>query len=58
LLQLIDATAIAPPLPSVEIDLSNATQSVVEGKLLTYSEGVVYFFDEQRKLTSIPPTAG
>jgi hypothetical protein len=54
LLQLIDATAIEPPLPTVEIALSEGTQTVLEGKLLTHTEGVVYFFDEQRKLTSMP----
>jgi hypothetical protein len=54
LLQLIDATAIDPPLPTVEIALSKGTQTVLEGKLLTHTEGVVYFFDEQRKLTSMP----
>lgn len=54
LLQLIDATAIDPPLPTVEIALSEGTQTVLEGKLLTHTEGVVYFFDEQRKLTSMP----
>ena len=54
LLQLIDATAIDPPLPTVEIALSKGTQPVLEGKLLTHTEGVVYFFDEQRKLTSMP----
>jgi hypothetical protein len=54
LLQLIDATAIEPPLPTVEIALSEGTQTVLEGKLLTHTEGVVYFFDEQHKLTSMP----
>ena len=54
LLQLIDATAISPPLPTVEIAMSDAAQTVLEGKLLTHFEGVVYFFDEQRRLTSMP----
>jgi hypothetical protein len=54
LLQLIDATAIDPPLPTVEIALSDGTQRVLEGKLLVHIEGVVYFFDEQRRLTSMP----
>ena len=54
LLQLIDATAIDPPLPTVEIALSDATQTVLEGKLLVHTEGVGHFFDEQRKLTSMP----
>jgi hypothetical protein len=54
LLQLSDATAIEPPLPTVEIALSDGTQRVLEGKLLTHIEGVVYFFDEQRRLTSMP----
>lgn len=54
LLQLIDATAIDPPLPTVEIALSDGTQRVLEGKLLVHIEGVVYFFDEQRNLTSMP----
>lgn len=54
LLQLIDATAIDPPLPTVEIDLSDGTQKVLEGKLLIHTEGVLHFFDEQRKLTSMP----
>lgn len=54
LLQLIDATAINPPLPTVEIALSDGTGTVLEGKLLTHTEGIVYFFDEQRKLTSMP----
>jgi hypothetical protein len=54
LLQLIDATAIDPPLPTVEIALSEGTQRVLEGKLLVHIEGVVYFFDEQRRLTSMP----
>ena len=54
LLQLIDATAIDPPLPSVQIALSDPSGTVVEGKLLTHIEGVVYFFDEQHRLTSMP----
>jgi len=54
LLQLIDATAIDPPLPTVEIALSDGTSTVLEGKLLTHIEGVVYFFDEQHNLTSMP----
>ena len=54
LLQLIDATAIDPPLPTVEISFSDGTQRVLEGKLLTHFEGVVYFFDEQRNLTTMP----
>jgi hypothetical protein len=54
LLQLIDATAINPPLPTVEIALSDGPRAVLEGKLLTHTEGVVYFFDEQHKLTSMP----
>ena len=54
LLQLIDATAIDPPLPTVEITLSDGARTVLEGKLLVHLEGVVYFFDEQRKLTSMP----
>lgn len=54
LLQLIDATAINPPLPAVEIALSDGDRTVVKGRLLTHMEGVVYFFDEQHKLTSIP----
>jgi hypothetical protein len=52
--QLSDATAINPPLPTVEIALSDANQTVLEGKLLTHTEGVVYFFDEHHKLTSMP----
>jgi len=54
LLQLIDATAMDPPLPTVEIALSDGTQRVLEGKLLVHLEGVVYFFDEQLRLTSMP----
>lgn len=54
LLQLIDATAIDPPLPTVEIALSDGARTVVRGSLLTHMEGVVYFFDEQHKLTSMP----
>jgi len=54
LLQLVDATAIEPPLPTVEITLSDGTRSVLEGKLLVHIEGVVYFFDEKRRLTSMP----
>ena len=54
LLQLIDATAMDPPLPPVEIALSNGTRRVLEGKLLVHLEGVVYFFDEQLRLTSMP----
>ena len=54
LLQLIDATAIDPPLPTVEIALSDGSQRVLEGKLLTHIEGVVYYFDEHHKLTSMP----
>jgi hypothetical protein len=54
LLQLVDATAIEPPLPTVEITLSDGTQTVLEGKLLIHIEGVVYFFDEKRRLTSMP----
>ena len=54
LLQLIDATAINPPLPTVEIALSDGPRAVLEGKLLTHTKGVVYFFDEQHKLTSMP----
>ena len=37
LLQLIDATAINPPLPTVEIALSNGSGTVLEGKLLTHT---------------------
>ena len=54
LLQLIDATAIDPQLPTVEIALLDGTQRVLEGKLLIHTEGVVHFFDEQHKLTSMP----
>ena len=54
LLQLIDATAIDPPLPTVEIALSDESCIVLVGKLLTHTEGVVYFFDEQHNLTSMP----
>lgn len=54
LLQLIDATAIDPPLPTVEVALADEPRTVLEGKLLTHTEGVVYFFDEHHKLTSIP----
>ena len=54
LLQLIDATAMEPPLPTVEIALSEGTQRVLKGKLLVHLEGVVYFFDEQLRLTSMP----
>jgi len=54
LLQLIDATAINPPLPTIEISLADKTQKVLKGKLLTHTEGVVYFFDEQHNLTSMP----
>jgi hypothetical protein len=54
LLQLIDATAIKPPLPTVEIALSDRTGTVLEGKLLTHTEGVVHFFDERHQLTSMP----
>ena len=54
LLQLVDATAIEPPLPTVEITLSDGTQTVLEGKLLIHIEEVVYFFDEKRRLTSMP----
>ena len=39
LLQLIDATAINPPLPTVEIALSDGPRAVLEGKLLTHTEG-------------------
>ncbi len=34
LLQLIDATAIDPPLPTVQIALSDGSGTVLEGKLL------------------------
>ena len=54
LLQLIDATAINPPLPTVEIALSDGPRAVLEGKLLTHTEGIFYFFDERHKLTSMP----
>lgn len=54
LLQLIDATAIDPPLPTVEIGLADGTRETVEGKLLIHTEGVVHFFDEERNLTSMP----
>ena len=54
LLQLNDATAIDPPLPTMEIALSDGNQTVLEGKLLIHTEGVVHFFDEQHKLTSMP----
>jgi len=54
LLQLVDATAIDPPLPTVEIVLADGTQRALVGKLLVHIEGVVYFFDEQRRLTSMP----
>jgi hypothetical protein len=54
LLQLIDATAINPSLPMVEIALSDGTRTVLEGKLLTRTEGIFYFFDERHKLTSMP----
>jgi hypothetical protein len=54
LLRLIDATAIDPPLPTVQIALSDGSGTVLEGKLLTHIEGVVYYFDEQHRLTSMP----
>ncbi len=54
LLQLIDATALNPPLPTVEIALSDGPRAVLEGKLLTHTEGAVNFFDEQHKHTSMP----
>jgi hypothetical protein len=54
LLQLVDATAIDPPLPTAEIALSDGSQRILEGKLLVHIEGVVYFFDEKRRLTSMP----
>ena len=54
LLRLIDSTAIAPPLPTVQIALSDGSGTVLEGKLLTHIEGVVYYFDEQHRLTSMP----
>jgi hypothetical protein len=54
LLQLVDATAIDPPLPTVEIALSDGTESVLEGKLHVHIEGVVYFFDKHHRLTSMP----
>jgi hypothetical protein len=54
LLQLIDATAINPSLPMVEIALSDGTRTVLEGKLLTRTEEIVSFFDERHKLTSMP----
>ena len=54
LLQLNDATAIDPPLPTVEIALADGNQTVLEGKLLIHTEGVVHFFDEQRRLASMP----
>ena len=38
----------------MEIALSDGTSTVLEGKLLTHTEGVVYFFDEQHNLTSMP----
>jgi hypothetical protein len=53
-LQLNDATAIDPPLPTVEIALADGNQTVLEGKLLIHTEGVVHFFDEQRRLASMP----
>ena len=37
-----------------EIALSEGTKRVLEGKLLVHLEGVVYFFDEQLRLTSMP----
>jgi hypothetical protein len=39
LLQLIDATAINPPLPTVEIALSDGTRPVPRGKLLNRTRG-------------------
>lgn len=54
LLQLVDATAIDLPLSTVEIALADGSQKVLEDKLVTHIEGIVYFFDEQRKLTSMP----
>jgi hypothetical protein len=54
LLQLVDATAIDSPLPTAEIALSDGSQRILEGKLLVHIEGVVYFFDEKRRLTSMP----
>jgi hypothetical protein len=41
-------------LPTVEIALADGNQTVLEGKLLIHTEGVVHFFDEQRRLASMP----
>jgi hypothetical protein len=38
----------------VEITLSDGARRVLEGKLLVHIEGVVYFFEEGRRLTTMP----